>query len=117
MRYRKLDNTGDYSFGHGQADFYRDSPECVAQAVLTRLRLFAGEWFLDVSEGTPWTQAVLGMHTADTRGPALRERILNTEGVTEIISFDAVYNGETRKLTVNATIGTRYGEAVITEVM
>lgn len=115
MRYRKLDDDGDYSFGHGLADLYQDSPEAVAQAVKTRLLLFAGEWFLDTSEGTPWAQAVFGKHTAETYGPALRERILDTEGVTEIVSFEAVFDGETRRLTVNAVIETAYGETVIQE--
>lgn len=33
MRYRKLDENGDYSFGGQQADYYRDTPLAVAQAV------------------------------------------------------------------------------------
>jgi len=33
MRYRKLDDSGDFSFGHGQADFHHNTPEAVAQAV------------------------------------------------------------------------------------
>ena len=57
MRYRKLDAAGDFVFGHGAADYHRDSPEAVAQAVLTRLKLHRGEWFLDRSEGTPYTPA------------------------------------------------------------
>lgn len=117
MRYRKLDNNGDYCFGHGLADFHEDSPEAVAQAVKTRLRLFTGEWFLDSAEGTPWTQAVLGRHTAETRAPALRERILGTAGVTALTAFEAGFDGESRRLTVNAVAETLYGEAVIEEVM
>lgn len=117
MRYRKLDDSGDFLFGHGQADFHHDTPQAVAQAVATRLRLFFGEWFLDVAEGTPYVQAVFGKHTAETCGPALRERILDTEGVTALAAFETVYDGETRRLAVNATIETVYGEALIQEVL
>lgn len=117
MRYRKLDDSGDFLFGHGQADFHHDTPQAVAQAVATRLRLFFGEWFLDVAEGTPYVQAVFGKHTAETCGPALRERILGTEGVTALAAFETVYDGETRRLAVNATIETLYGEALIQEVL
>ena len=63
MRYRKLDARGDMIFGHGSADYYRDQPEAVAQAAVTRLRLKLGEWFADTSDGTNWDGAVLGRHT------------------------------------------------------
>ena len=46
MKYRKLTENGDYAFGRGGADMHADTPEAVGQAVLTRLRLFAGEWFV-----------------------------------------------------------------------
>ena len=50
MKYRKLTENGDYAFGRGGADMHADTPEAVGQAVLTRLRLFAGEWFVDLKE-------------------------------------------------------------------
>ena len=63
MKYRKLTENGDYAFGRGGADMHADTPEAVGQAVLTRLRLFAGEWFVDLKEGTPYVPGVLGKHT------------------------------------------------------
>ena len=57
MKYRKLTENGDYAFGRGGADMHADTPEAVGQAVLTRLRLFAGEWFVDLKEGTPRPKA------------------------------------------------------------
>ena len=104
-------------FGHGQADYLHDSPETVAQAVATRLRLFRGEWFLDQTEGTPYAPAILGKHTRITHDFAIRQRVLETEGVTDIEAFESVFDGETRKLTVNIRINTVYGAAVLQEVM
>lgn len=60
MRYRKLNTNGDYTFGQAQSNFYVNTPEAVAQAVKTRLLLIQGEWFLDVSEGTPYSAKILG---------------------------------------------------------
>lgn len=117
MRYRKLDENGDMNFGHGLNDFYIDSEDAVAQAVSTRLQLWRGEWFLDETEGTPYQQAILGMHTSKTFEPALRERILGTKGVESIVSLETIRNTETRALTVNVTIDTIYGETVLTEVL
>jgi hypothetical protein len=104
------------TIGHGDADYLKDSPECVAQAVVTRLRLLREEWFLDLTEGTPYVPAVLGKHTKDSYDFAIRRRILETEGVTEITEYESIFDGETRGLTVNVRISTIYGPAKVQEV-
>ncbi len=109
MRYRKLTADGDYSFGGGQLDFYRDVPEAVGQAVETRLLLFLGEWFLDIDEGTPYLQGVLGKHSKETADITIQTRILNTQGMVDISDYVSVIDGETRGMTVSATIDTIYG--------
>lgn len=124
MRYRKLDANGDYSFGHGQGDFYRDQPEAVGQAALTRLKLFSGEWFLDITEGTPWggfplNQAVveqgriLGAHTQLTRDAAIKLRIIGTQGVSMLRSYASQTEPNTRTFSVQAEIDTIYGRTTI----
>jgi len=117
MRYRKLNADGDMTFGHQQADFHRDTPAAVAQAVRTRLQLWRGDWFLDDEEGTPYQQAILGMHTSKSLEPALRERILSTPGVSAIDDFQVIRDGEQRTVTVQVALTTQYGEAVLTEVL
>lgn len=117
MRYRKLDNDGDFSAGHGSADFFVDQPEAVGQSVLTRLRLWSGEWFLDTDEGTPYSSQVLGVRKRQTAGPALKMRVASTEGVTEVSDFAADYDGDARALTVTAAVDTVYGETQIEGVI
>lgn len=117
MKYRRLDAAGDYSFGSGNRDFLQDTPETVAQAVLTRLRLFRAEWFLDTEEGTPYQAAILGKNNKSTADAALRERILGTQGVEELTAFDSVLDVELRTLSVSATIETIYGPAQINEIL
>ncbi|MCC8364902.1 hypothetical protein J8V57_01180 [Xenorhabdus sp. PB61.4] len=112
MRYRRQDANGDYSFGQGDNTFLIDSPETVAQAVKTRLDLWRGDWFLDMEEGTLYREAVLEKNY--TSALALEERILDTEGVTGILSLDATRDPNTRKITITATINTRYGQTTLT---
>lgn len=113
MRYRKLDANGDYTFGHGQSDFYRDSPDAVAQAVETRLRLFTGEWFLDTTAGTPWRTQVLGKYTSNIRDFVLKQQIANTQGVQSLDSYSSSVDPNTRRFSVQATITTIYGTATV----
>lgn len=112
MRYRKLSPTGDYTFGSQQNDFYRDQPEAVGQAVRTRLELRLGEWWLDVTDGTPHQTQILGAHTQGTRDPALTARILLTQGVTLLDNYNSVLTPE-RNLLVGGTVTTVYGETEI----
>ena len=105
MIYRALDQNGDYLLGQ----FLSNSPATVAQAVLTRLELWRGEWFLDVTDGTPYMQDILGRNT--NYDLEIQNRILSTIGVLEITSYSSsVVN---RTLSVQATINTIYGAATI----
>lgn len=117
--------SGDMQFGHSLADFWHDQPEGVGQAVLTRLRLYRGEWFLDVDEGTPWggfplndavvaQGQILGSHTAQTRDLALKQRILETEGVLGIRAYSSSVDPDTRVFSVNVEVDTIYGVASAT---
>lgn len=111
MRYRKLDDDGDYSFGQGQNNFHINTPEGVAQAVMTRLKFWVGEWFADTSDGTGWGTDVLGKFTDHLFELMIRQRILSTQGVLRVDSFDSQFDGETRKLSIQSTITTIYGSA------
>lgn len=114
MKYRKLDASGDYSFGNGSADFWKDQPEAVAQSVQTRLGLWEGEWFLDQTEGMTWKTEVLGLRTANTRDPAIRRRVLGTTGVKAITAYSSNLNRETRAFSVDTlTLDTIYGAATV----
>lgn len=117
MRYRKLDADRDMVFGNQQADFWRDVPEAPAQAVGTRLRLWSGEWFLDVSEGVPYQVSALGTGKMATIEPMLRLAVQETQGVTGIAEWSSSWNPETRAYSVAATIDTLYGAINLNEIL
>jgi hypothetical protein len=113
MRYRKLTADGDYSFGASQLDFWRDVPEAVGQAVQTRLLLWLGEWFLNIDEGTPFMLGILGKHSKESADITLQDRVNGTQGMVGIDQFESDLDGETRGLTVSASINTIYGPTVV----
>ena len=103
--------------GHGAANYLVESPETVLQAVMTRLKLFVGEWFNDTGEGTPWRTEVYGKYTRSTYDAAVRRRILRTQGVTGIAEYRSSFDSETRNLLVEALIDTIYGRIQMQEVL
>lgn len=120
MRYRLLDGNGDYTFGRGGGNFIANSPATVAQSVLTRLKLYQGEWFLDRAEGTPWLQQVLSAQARNTvplYDQAIRMRVLRTPGVTGIATYSSHLDTATRALSVDMTVDTEFGQAQLSVVI
>jgi hypothetical protein len=109
MRYRILSPLGDYTIGQGQAEFLVNSPECVAQAVQTRLLLLQGEWFLDTTDGTPYATQILGEGTMQLYDQAIQERISQTQGIMAITNYSSSFDSSRRSLSVSVTIDTIYG--------
>jgi hypothetical protein len=113
MRYRKEGADGDYVFG-AATTFLVDSPAAVAQAVLTRLRLYTGEWFLDAREGLS-LPLVLGYGTQTTRDREIQRRIAGTTGVRRIVAYSS--SVEARGLRVECRLETVYGATDFSEVI
>lgn len=112
MRYRQQAPDGDYIFG-SNPPFLIDSPASVAQAVKTRMSLFAGDWFLDDRVGLDLNK-ILGTNTQTTRDLEVKRRISSTPGVRNLISYSSQVSPD-RRFTVNATVDTIYGPVTIQE--
>lgn len=117
MRYRKLDENGDYSFGQGQQDFYVNQPEAVGQSVLTRLKLWQGEWFLDTSIGTPYLSQILGKVPQGVADQAIQQVALGTKGVLGLTAYFSNFDSASRSLSVTMTISTIYGSTEVNTVL
>lgn len=115
MRYRKLDSDDDYSFGNGQLDFWINVPDAVGQQVKTRLLLWLGEWYLDITEGTPYIQGILGKHSLQQADTTVQQRVLDSvdeQGnptVTDLASYTSQLDGNSRAMSVEMELDTIYG--------
>lgn len=98
-----FDSTGDLVFVKGV--------ERVRQQVEFRLSLWAGEWFLDESFGTPYLLRILGKTavSVDAAVDALRQQMLDVEGVQSINRLDYTFDAATRKLSVDVDLQSAYG--------
>ena len=117
MIYRKLDADGDYVLGRGPATVI-SAVEAVAQAIKTRLFLWQGEWWEDRQEGLPMMQRILGYrNTQQAADILIRERILGTTDVVNLVSFSSSFDEKTRAYSYQAAVVTSYGEITISEVL
>lgn len=103
-----LDANNDIFFEGGSTVRSRDGAY-VAQRVLTYLQTFQGENASDLTYGVPYfTQAFVSQKDIPTVLQIIREGILAIDEVKNITSFNADYDGETRKLTIVFSFTTIY---------
>lgn len=113
MRYRVLDENGDFTIGNGHV--YIEGTDAVRQAVLTRMRLLVYEWWEDIEDGVPYWQKIIESRDVKAAQQIIRERIQETPGVLSILSFDPDWDNENRTLTIRAAIQSAYGAFSIDE--
>jgi hypothetical protein len=113
-----LDKDNDWVFG--RAGYKRGSDE-VRQNVITRIRCFTADWFLDVTDGIDW-YALLGQkNTQQQIISAVEKRILETVGVLSIEQLQVVESTseaerKERKLTLNIRFKTIYDDVINEEL-
>jgi len=111
MTVRQLQADGDITTSGQQ---FTDEINEVAQTVTTRLKLFLGEYFRDITDGTPWFEQVMNKASSlSAKEAAIKNRIIRTDGVLQLTSFETNFDLPTRTYTVNAGILTPFGATQI----
>jgi hypothetical protein len=114
----KLDENGKLDFSGGTLHVISGS-DAIVQGVLTRMRLFRGEWYADDEAGVPYRQKVFvkNPNIADIENE-FRAVIRNSPGITAVEYVRLTLNGDTREATVSWRATTIDGEAVddVTEI-
>jgi hypothetical protein len=107
---RALSPTGEPLMGNQQNNFISDLT-AVAQIIRTRLLLFQGEWFLNLSDGLPMFNGMLGS-SGDPRNlqtiiAIISQRIQATPFVTSVLDVSASF--QSRKFVFSAQVQTQFG--------
>ena len=89
----------------------------IAQNLGIRLAFVLGEWYLDITEGIPYYEDFFIKAPNQIQiESVLKEEIVNTAGVLEILAFSATYNPsgpQARTFTVNFQVSTVAGNLQI----
>lgn len=115
MRVSGLDENGDWRFGRGKA-VYISRADAVRQNVVTRLKSFKTDFFLDVDACIDWID-LLGRK--GTKGAIMLEveRVaLATDGVTTINNLSIEVRAGTRNATIVISYGTIFDEDITEEI-
>ena len=98
MKVSGLDDSGDWTFGKGLANYKRRS-DAIAQNVATRLKCFVEDWPYDVDFGINWF-SLLGNKGTETDILREIERVtLSTFGVRTIEKLE-IENVQERSATI-----------------
>lgn len=115
MRVSGLDEDGDWRFGRGLA-VYISRSDAVRQNVVTRLRSFRTDFFLDVDANIDWIDLLGRKGTREEILRAVERVTLSTDGVTTINQLDIEVKTSTRKATIMLTFGTIFDESITEEI-
>lgn len=83
---------------------FAEGPDETAQAVSYRLKLFLGEYFLNILDGTPWFQSILGKTPQEVAEINIKQRILTTQRVAGFTEFRFNTDRNQRKINVSAGV-------------
>lgn len=103
----------------GSRNAFDSGLTAVVTGVRTRLRLIAGEWFLNLDAGVPWYErsgvnpenVILGSKYDDARlrGPILRA-ILHTPGVIRVTALTIQFESATRSVSITWQARCAFGD-------
>lgn len=114
MRYRKLDENGDYTFGNNSQD-YIDGLEAIAQAIQTKVLLFYGEWWENIGIGIPMFQSIIGQMDPEnlkmSASLLITQRIMEVEGVLSVENLEIERDGRSLRYTID--VNTTEGQTIV----
>jgi hypothetical protein len=116
MIIRNLDKNGDWTFGSGKAD-YIDGNAAIELNIRTRLYSWVGDCFFDTAAGIDWYNRLGSKNQRALLELDLRRIILQSYGVTGIVTFSSNLDSITRRFSAQYSIDTIYSKNYIAQIM
>jgi hypothetical protein len=113
----QLDSDGDLLVTKNNLTF-TTGQEAIRQHLQARFRFFSGEWFLDETIGVPYFRDILVKKPVfAVVQQILKDTVLDTHGVTELLSFDFNYDQFTREASLEFKCNSIDGPIDFTQVI
>lgn len=94
-----LSKDQDWQFGRGKAT-YLVNRAAVRQNVVTRLRSWKDDWFLDVEAGLDWLTLLGTRGNRDNLTRAIEREVTTTEGVRSVTRLDVTLSGRDARISL-----------------
>jgi hypothetical protein len=114
MTTRRIDSNGDWTFGQGRSNYCQRSEEII-QNVITRIRSFKYDWYLDTKAEIDWINILGQLGNKDTILREIERVTLNTDGVKTINTLEII-NLSKRKVTISLGFTTIYDSEFLQEI-
>lgn len=112
MKFRSLDNNGDWNFGNGLQN-YITNEGAILLNLKTRLLSFLGDCYFDRTAGIDWFNLLTLKSTNENLeliGLEITKIINSTEGITNINDFNLSYKNDDRNLILEYNVDTIFSE-------
>lgn len=94
-----------------------DEVSQIMQNLAIRLRFILGEWFLDITQGVPYFEFFfIKAPNLIQIESILKQEIVETRGILEIVSFESNYESKRRIFTVRFSARSISGEVLMKEM-
>lgn len=114
MAVRALDNTDDWTFGQGRSNYITKDNE-IAQNVITRIRSFKNDYFLDTEANIDWINILGKKNNQSLILSEIRRVVSTTDGVQQINEITLIENKQ-RSAIILIDFDTIYNKNVLKEV-
>lgn len=102
MKVRRNTAAGDWSYGRGLAD-YATGEDAIRQNLVTRIKSFANDWFLDTEAEIDWFDLLGRKGTQDEIKRELERVAIATEGVVRVDKIELTKTSRTATITMQVT--------------
>lgn len=115
MATSRLSELGDWTFGQQKAGYLTQSDE-IRQNVVTRIKSFKNDWFLDLSANIDWFNLLSNKSTEETTERQITRTVIGTAGVRILNELNIDIDRENREATISLTYTDIYDEIITTTI-